>query len=378
MIDRILSAYRNLPIRVWQQFILVLVLALYIYLDAWVAIWTDMAYEGSKPWVMGANYLGSWSVWILLSPLVIRIIDLVFGRAHAFSPYRWLRLIGLVILCIVLHRFFAQLIFMQVFSLAGMPQETPLWSLTMLGYMAVRLFSSIIMLVIVGAFLFGMQYYRWYLDKEKELANARLNALVMQLQPHFLFNTLNSISSLVDLDTKRSQKMLAQLGFLLRKMLDESTAQASLVPLHEEITFLRNYLDIEQVRFQDRLTIRYDIMKEAEPALVPYMIVQPLVENAIKHGVAPLTDNGLLTLKAESLPNGIEQRLIITVIDNGPGLPDTGSVRPGAVGLANVQARLTQRYGQEASLTLRSGPDGKGLEAELNLPYQVRIQSEKR
>lgn len=200
---------------------------------------------------------------------------------------------------------------------------------------------------------------------QAQLAEARLTALRMQINPHFLFNTLHAISTLVERDPRGVRRMVARLSELLRHTLDGSSDQE--VPLEEELEFLRKYLDIMQVRFQGKLEITLSADPSILRALVPNLILQPLVENAIKHGVGNLIGTGRIEVRAKKEGD----RLRLTVRDNGPGLQGTGTgpIEEG-VGLRNTRQRLEQLYGDEQSLSL--GPaDGGGVQAEIWLPFHT-------
>jgi len=220
-----------------------------------------------------------------------------------------------------------------------------------------------------------------------QLAEAQLQALKMQLQPHFLFNTLNSISALLHQDVDAADKMVARLGNFLRLTLENGGGQ--LTTLRQELEFLRLYLDIERVRFKDRLQVKLEI-EEDGPALLnarlPNLILQPLVENAIRHGIAKQYAPGQISLRA--LVN--DGRLRVQIADNGPGIraPD-GAAPNGAalndaapngaapshkegVGLSNTRARLEQSYGGEYSLTFKNNePHGLIVTLEVPLVYQI-------
>jgi two-component system, LytTR family, sensor kinase len=198
---------------------------------------------------------------------------------------------------------------------------------------------------------------------ETQLLQADLRALRMQLHPHFLFNALHTIGALVRTgDQKNAVRVTAGLGALLRRMLDEARDQ--LVPLQQELDFIRSYLEIEQLRFADRLTIDLDIDPSVVDALVPQFILQPLVENAIRHGVAPHRAAGRVVVEARSR----DDRLRLSVRDDGPGLP-AGEPAEYRIGLSNTQARLTALYGNESALVVRNAP-GRGLEAMIEIPWR--------
>jgi len=200
-----------------------------------------------------------------------------------------------------------------------------------------------------------------------QLAQAQLQTLKMQLQPHFLFNTLNSISALNHEDPRAANRMIARLSELLRLTLENDGAQQ--VSLLQELDFLKRYLEIQQVRFGDRLNVRFDVTPETLEARVPNLLLQPLVENAIQHGIAPFAVRGEINIQA-SRENGL---LCLRVTDNGPGLPGakpTGA--PEGVGLANTRARLQQIYSNAHRFELRNGTE-QGAVAEVRIPFQTAV-----
>ncbi len=194
-----------------------------------------------------------------------------------------------------------------------------------------------------------------------QLAEARLRVLKMQLHPHFLFNTLHSINSLVAEDPVAASRMIARLGDFLRLTLEQSERQ--FVTLGEEVEFLRCYLDIEQVRFEDRLSVEFDVEHGAVSTEVPHLILQPIVENAIRHGVAPRAGPGHIRVAARRA-NG---SLRLEVTDSGPGLAPVTARAGAGVGLSNVRARLEQLYDGRHRFELANG-DGGGLSVTLELP----------
>ncbi|HSB11939.1 MAG TPA: histidine kinase [Blastocatellia bacterium] len=201
---------------------------------------------------------------------------------------------------------------------------------------------------------------------EAQLAQAQLQALKMQLHPHFLFNTLHSISALIHKDPVAADKMIARLGDFLRLTLENSGMQE--VSLGQELEFLKCYLEIERIRFQDRLTVQMDIEPSTLGARLPNLILQPIVENAIRHGISPRTRPGRIEIGAKRL-NGTLQ---VAVTDNGPGLPsdsNTGSIVKEGVGLSNTEARLKQLYGTEHRFDLSNTSKG-GLTVVLEIPFR--------
>jgi signal transduction histidine kinase len=196
---------------------------------------------------------------------------------------------------------------------------------------------------------------------ETLLATVRLDALRMQLHPHFLFNTLNTISVLMRRDVDAANRMLVRLSGLLRVALANSDSHE--VALRDELEFLRNYLEIERTRFHDRLSVRIEADPATLDARVPNLILQPLVENAIKHGVAPRSTAGVVEVSAARRDGSVE----LTVRDNGPGLPPGGG-RAG-IGIANTRARLEGLYGPASHLELADAPGG-GAVVTVSIPFR--------
>jgi two-component system, LytTR family, sensor kinase len=316
-----------------------------------------------------------WLLWAGLAPAVF-----LFTRRFPIDRDRWLGNSLLHILaCVVLsiaHR--------AIYLIIG-------WLLHVAAYRDLTsipdLYSSDILFNLPTGFMsygtiflvsYVIDYYRRHQEEElkvsrlrTELAQAelqvteaQLQALKMQLHPHFLFNTLNSISALLDEDAEAADQMLARLGDLLRLTLENSGAQQ--VTLQEELEFLRCYLEIEHVRFHDRLAINMHIDPETLDARVPNLILQPIVENAIKHGIVSRIAPGEIEIRADR--DGEVLRL--RVKDNGPGLNgSTGRIREG-LGLANTRARLQQMYGAAHRFELADA-DPSGLQVTVELPFET-------
>ena len=224
---------------------------------------------------------------------------------------------------------------------------------------------------------YAFEYYRRYREEqvqasqlelrasqlEARLVQAQLQTLRMQLQPHFLFNTLHAVSTLMEDDIKAARRMIARLSELLRLTLEQSNQQE--VSLQQELETLSRYLEIEQIRFQDRLQVEMQIAPETLNARVPHLILQPLVENAIRHGIAPLSSAGRIEIKAERKDGWLEMR----VRDDGPGAPAGEATLKEGIGLANTRARLEQLYGREHRFEMSNAADG-GMLVTLTIPFQ--------
>jgi two-component sensor histidine kinase len=213
----------------------------------------------------------------------------------------------------------------------------------------------------------SVRYYRMYQERslraaqlEAQLAEAQLQALRMQLQPHFLFNTMNAISVLIEKDPELARRTLGRLGDLLRLTLENSRHQE--VTLRAELEFLDRYLQIEQTRFGDRLTVSISVDPDLCDVLVPNMILQPIVENAIKHGINRQRGAGVIEIHAVR----DNEALRISIIDNGRGLDGDARVDSG-VGIANIKARLEKLYGDKSKFEISNRTNG-GVSAVISLP----------
>ena len=220
---------------------------------------------------------------------------------------------------------------------------------------------------------YALDYYRKYREREflatrleAQLAQAQLESLRMQLHPHFLFNTLNSIVGLVrDNRNQAAVNMLVGLSDLLRHALEHSARQE--VELREELNFIKLYLSIQKTRFSDRLQIEFDIDPASTQALVPNLILQPLTENALRHGIARSAGSGLVGISS-AVEDG---HLRLIVYDNGAGLPDDWQLKGSAgIGLANTAARLQQLYDDNHQFDIRNR-DGGGVEVVIVMPLRL-------
>src|SRR3989440_1034036 len=297
-------------------------------------------------------------VWAILSPVVFR-----FSRRFPVE-LRPLNVRNLL------------LYFPALISFAGIHQVihlAVLWSITSRwrqkypalidcyrAYFAFGFYIDLIIASLIVVAVHALLYYQNFRASElaqssliTQLAQAQLRALKMQLHPHFLFNTLHSISSLVLEDPPKANSMIARLGDFLRLTLENSNQQ--LVSLKEETEFLRCYLEIEQVRFGDRLTVAFELEPQTLSAQVPHLILQPVVENAIQHAIAPRAMRGHINIEAKRLNSSLR----LEVRDNGPGISSTVNLLgKKCVGLTNVRTRLQQIYGTGFRFDLMNANDG--------------------
>ena len=250
------------------------------------------------------------------------------------------------------------------------PSEGPylkdFW-LTNLNY----LHNNIVTFLVVLVSVWGLDYLRMYRERElaasrfeTELARANLQILKSQVNPHFLFNTLHMISTIVYQDPGLADRMISRLSDLLRATLEQPDAQK--IPLKNELDVLALYLDIMKARFGDRLAVEYDIAPETLSALIPSFSLQPLVENAIKHGIMPRNEGGTVMIAA-SRDNG---RLVVRVSDDGLGLKDDPkTLLDKGVGLKNIKSRLQSLYGSDCAFCFQNRSEG-GVQIAFDIPFQ--------
>jgi two-component system, LytTR family, sensor kinase len=302
-------------------------------------------------------------LWALLTPLVMWVGRRfpVWGTHQVHGPRNWIAQLVSMVSFVVLH--VALFTGASLLLAGGSPPVSRLFT----GYLASWFTLDSIVYCTLLAVYHALVYYRVSQDRalrasqlEARLAQAQLQVLRMQLQPHFLFNTLHSISALMHRDVKRADSMIAALSDLLRISLRSVGMQE--VELREEIEFLQRYLEIMSLRFGDRLSVTLDIDPAVLDARVPTLVLQPLVENALRHGFG----DGMRAGKVSVVVGRDGDMLRCEVADNGRGIP-TGGLREG-VGTSNTRARLHHLYGERFSLEMLANADG-GVRVALAFPY---------
>ena len=316
------------------------------------------------------EYIESW-LWAVITPVVF-----LLTQRFPVERSRWLARIGtlLVIGIVIAIAVDLAMDYARIEILARVPSRRPRVFSPKDAILRVRFVNQLIVYLAVLIAGYARNFYLRDLTRQREavalearaselqaqLAAARLDALRMQLNPHFLFNTLHAVSALVERDPGGVRRMIARLSELLRHTIEARGADE--VPLRDELEFLRRYIEIMEIRFQGRLTVTVNAGDRSLEALVPNLILQPIVENALEHGASRASGQGEVTIDAKV--DGDD--LVVTVQDNGPGLESTGE----GVGLRNTKARLDQLYGDPASLTLIS-PAAGGVLATLRVPYHT-------
>jgi len=305
-------------------------------------------------------------LWALVTPLVLWL-----SRRYCIQRHNWLRrgsfhfVVGVILSSVLLALHYLAL--MVIFERTG--YITPFLTFRFV-YINLEKFLLVYWTILLMSHAFS--YYNSYRKGElkasqlrTQLVQSQLEALKMQVHPHFLFNTLHSISALLSKDTEAARKMITRLGDFLRLTLENSGSME--VTLQQEIEFLNGYLEIERIRFQDRLTTDIRVDPEVLDVRVPNLILQPIVENAMRHAIGNSTSGRVEVTAAPR--NGV---VLIEVKDNGPGIDAERileSRRGKGLGLANTQARLAGLYGPAARFEMRNNPTG-GLVVALEIPRQ--------
>ena len=360
------------------------------YLKTWlivVGVWLILGVIWAGPIyfeVQGMNHAAwrifSWGIllWLAWAPLTPVMIWL--ARRFSLVGEKWLRNLAVHLPAFVLisatHSAAATALILNLRPYDDMGDSPKSFWPRFVSRTTGQLGSDLLIYCGVIGICYALDYYRKYREREflasrleMQLAQAQLESLRMQLHPHFLFNTLNGIVGLVrDNKNQAAIGMLVGLSDLLRHTLDHSSKHE--VELKQEINFIKLYLSIQQMRFSDRLRIQYDIHPGTMHALVPNLILQPLTENALRHGISTSADSGVVGITA-ALEDG---HLRLTVYDDGAGLPDDWQMKSSAgIGLANTAARLQQLYDDDHQFDIRNRPAG-GVEVTILLPFKTSPQ----
>ena len=314
----------------------------------------------SVSFLAGVSQVGHWASWTLVTPLMVgaaRQLPLVPGR-------RIRRVLAHFAIATGIDVFLSALNIVGSWAMLGEPERLA-WGAFDAHALLRNLPIDLLVYTAAVAVTLALDGWQRAARLEAQLAQARLETLRSQLNPHFLFNALQTVSALTGPADHRARRVLRDLGDLLRLSLEPSGAHE--VPLDDELGFLDRYLSIERVRFEDRLTVVVEVDDDARDALVPTLLLQPLVENAVKHGVAPHEGPVRIDLRARREGD----RLTIRVSDDGgPGDGRADAAASMGIGLANVASRLRVLYGAEATLAHGPAPAG-GYAVRLSLPFRT-------
>jgi two-component system, LytTR family, sensor kinase len=326
-------------------------------------------------WRMVVWQVLTWDVWACFAPLILWL-----GQRFSLDRATWARTLSVHLVTftvlVAIHTAIGILLTIYIEPFDEMGRPYPPFAEHFLKRLTGNFTSDLLIYGIILGTGYAFDYYRKYRERETlaaqleaKLAQAQLQSLKMQLHPHFLFNTLNGIAALVrDKENRAAVNMLVGLSTLLRHALENAGRQE--VSLREELDFLELYFDIQQMRFSDRLRVEMKIEPETLEARVPNLILQPLVENAVRYGVAPRVSAGVIGVSARREKGSLQLR----VYDDGPGLTRGWILEQSkGIGLSNTRARLEQLYGPAHSFVVRNREEG-GVEALISLP--LRLASE--
>ncbi len=334
--------------------------------------WTFLLYGEAQDFAWDKYFMAPFInhfLWGFLTPLVFYFYK-KYTLVKGASTRLWIKALAAGVGLSLFHEIISYIIWMLPSHLLGWEKMTVNMIWDILYRIPAGFISQIVTYWIIYLVFAGLDYAKRYQAKalelarmETQLSQAQLHALRLQVQPHFLFNALNTISSLMEINTKDAQRMMSKLGALLRSGL--SPEQRNLLPLWEEMQLARNYLDIEQIRFHDRLRVAYYLDDAARQCLVPSLILQPLVENAIKHGFARHSGAATIEVRATLTEDGKVQ---MEVIDDGVGTDIPGEqLLDQGIGLSNVRERLALLYPGAHRMSICSS-SGKGFRILIEIP----------
>ena len=327
--------------------------------------------HGHLAWRIFTWGLLIWSAWAPLTPAIFWLAQKYSLVGEAWKRNLFVHLPAFLLMS-AFHTAASTRVLLSIKPFDDMAEGGDFWPRFIARVPGSFVSDLLVYAAVIGVF-YAIDYYRKYREREflasrleAQLAQAQLDSLRMQLHPHFLFNTLNGIVSLVrDNRNTAAVSMLVGLSDLLRHTLEHSSRHE--VELREEINFIKLYLSIQEMRFSDRLRIELDIDPNTTKALVPNLILQPLTENALRHGIARTADSGLIGIRSVA-QNG---HLRLTVYDEGAGLPEDWQLKGSAgIGLANTIARLQQLYDDDHEFDIRNR-DGGGVEVVIVMPLRT-------
>ncbi len=362
--------------KAWVRFTVIAAAAVFMGFLLTVELYFHMraemlfAGEGERDWdlvAMAVPQFGRAAMWAMLAPLILRLREKMPLERGRWVGGILFHLVGSVVVMATFYlgRIWSHTLF---FPEEG---ESGFWEIALNGFHGRNMVDMAFYWGVV-AFGYSFEIYRKYKNEELKavqlearLIETELKALRQQMHPHFLFNTMNTIAVLVrEGRNADAVSLLARLSALLRMSLDNTGVPE--VTLQQELDFLAHYIEIQKTRFSDRLNVRMEIDPQALSARIPNLLLQPIVENAILHGVAPKSEPGHVDVRAR-----VEgDRLHLEVCDDGPGIVNGAGRKKEGVGLANTRERLEKIYGSRMQLTLNSEP-GCGVLVQIVLPYRT-------
>ncbi|NIM51894.1 MAG: histidine kinase [Gemmatimonadales bacterium] len=327
---------------------------------------------GEAPFVAAVVFaMPFWYLWALMTPAVVLV-----AKRLPIDRTQWMSRAAIHLFIALLFSFVhsavvfgVQLVAQPSGSIDFASKPAIAW---LIAFVAYELTSNLLAYGTIVGITHAIGFYRRFRERqlaavqlETQLARAQIHALRMQLNPHFLFNAMNSIAMLIRHQQRdEAVRTVAGLSDLLRYVLEDTRDQE--VPLRQELEFVRRYLAIEEVRFRDRLEVRIDAEPDTLDALVPNLVLQPLVENAIRHGIAKRAAAGLVTVSARRS----ERDLVLEVTDDGPGLSAASDANADGVGISNTRARLARLYGDRQNFEIANTPS-PGAVVRVTVPFHT-------
>jgi two-component system LytT family sensor kinase len=356
--------------RRWFRWVLYFLIwtAVGLFFASYSPLWGRHVFKAPMSWDEALiTNLTFYYIWACIAPLVLWL-----GKRFPFERATWISSLAVHVPTSVVVSA-AQLFVAELVSQSLSPEPLKLYDAfrEIQRTVAVYFHMNLLTYWAVLGVGYGHEYYRKFRDREmravqlqSQLAEAQLQALKMQLHPHFLFNAFNTISSLMHRSVDEADRVLAVLGDLLRYSLQNVGVQE--VALSEELEFLKQYLEIEHARFGDRLRVQFDVDPEVLDDKLPNLILQPLVENSVRYAVASRANGGSIEISARRDRNSLQ----IRIVDDGPGLPAGFNLQTSrGIGLRNSAARMEQLYGEEQKFELASRSPN-GLQITITLPLR--------
>lgn len=325
-------------------------------------------------WVTTLTWaLNTWGSWAVLSPVIFWLANKFRIEKTRFRRNFFIHLSAGILFSII--QFLLQAEAGQITTWAN--KEAIPFSVSFYNLVSKTFHLNLLTYWAIVGISHGIEYYRRSQEREKkaaqlesQLISAQLRALKAQIHPHFLFNTLNVISELIFIEPESAERMIARLGEFLRITLENTFADE--VRLEQELSFLSKYIEIEKIRFGDRLEIEINVEAESMNAAVPTLMLQPLVENAVHHGITILPGTGRIEINIERK----NEKLCLEIKDNGPGIENSVQIKnKEGIGLSNTRSRLDQLYGGNYNFEIYNPAEG-GTCVSLQIPFRI-LQNEK-
>ncbi|MDC6366688.1 MULTISPECIES: sensor histidine kinase [Flavobacteriaceae] len=343
MLKRVFQSYKKLPISIGKIGMAFAITCLFFMAKEYTDYLVNQ-YNFQFSWFyIGIRIVLNYSIWFLMLPLAHVLVRRL--QVQTRTLLQIILFVVSILLIAVVHNLISGRLYDVVFFFSTGYMKDFFGQNNIIG-LVVGSFSSLIELLVIMAIFFGIDYQRRYLKNQKELIAAQLSSLQMQLHPHFLFNTLHSISSMIDIDSKMAQKMLTKIGDLMRTMLENDLEQ--MITIEQELDFIEGYLELEQIRYSDKMVVNYNVAKAILKEKIPNMLLQPIVENVIKFGVASAIDKCIIDVRISRQKDGDKSNFLAFEVSNTAENREVSEKAKGTgVGLKNIKKRLEGYYGPQ-------------------------------